>query len=72
MIRPAAGDVCLTTSKVPALGLEYLRLYREVKFQDALYQLYTKMVELARLDMVKDFSVVQVVDQGAPTREEVQ
>ncbi|MCX5890455.1 MAG: hypothetical protein NTY36_13565 [Deltaproteobacteria bacterium] len=64
--QTCAGDVCLTTSKVPALGLEYLRLYREVKFQDALYQLYNKMVELARLDMMKDFTVVQVVDQALP------
>ena len=60
------GDVCLSTNKVPTLGLEYLRLYREVKFQDALQQLYSKVVELARLDMVKDFSVVQVVDQALP------
>lgn len=59
-------DVCLTTNKVPALGLEYLRLYREVKFQNALHQLYSKVVELARLDMVKDFSVVQVVDKALP------
>jgi tyrosine-protein kinase Etk/Wzc len=64
--QACAGDVCLTTAKVPALGLEYMRLYREVKFQDALYQLYTKMVELARLDMAKDFSLVQVVDQAQP------
>ena len=62
-----AGDVCLTTAKVPALGMEFLRLYREVKFQDALYQLYTKMAELARLDMMKDFTVVQVVDRALPT-----
>jgi tyrosine-protein kinase Etk/Wzc len=64
--QACAGDVCLTTAKVPALGLEYLRLYREVKFQDALYQLYAKMVELARLDMAKDFTLVQVVDQALP------
>lgn len=60
------GDVCLTTSRVPTLGLEYMRLYREVKFQEVLYQLYTKLVELARLDLVKDFSVVQVVDRALP------
>ena len=70
--QACAGDVCLTTAKVPALGLEYMRLYREVKFQDALYQLYTKMVELARLDMVKDFPCSAGRGSGAPTREEVQ
>ncbi len=60
------GDVCLATSKMPKLGLEYIRFYREVKFQETLYQLYTKMVEIARLDLVKDVAVVQVVDQALP------
>lgn len=61
-----SGDVSLTTAKVPTLALEYMRLYRELKFRDSLYQLYTKMVELARLDMMKDFSVVQIVDKATP------
>jgi tyrosine-protein kinase Etk/Wzc len=60
------GDVCLTTSKMPLLGLEYIRLYREVKYQETLNQLYTRMVEIARLDLVKDVAVVQVVDQATP------
>lgn len=64
--QTSGGDVSLTTSKVPGLGLEYLRLYREVKFQEGLYQLYIRMVELARLDMARDISVVQVVDQAQP------
>lgn len=64
--QACAGDVCLTTAKLPALGMEFLRLYREVKFQDALYQLYAKMAELVRLDMMKDFTTVQVVDRALP------
>jgi tyrosine-protein kinase Etk/Wzc len=56
------SDVCLPTSKTPSLGLEYLRLFREAKFQESLYQLFTKMVEIARLDMVRDVAVVQVLD----------
>jgi tyrosine-protein kinase Etk/Wzc len=60
------SDVCLPGSKVPTLGLEYLRLYREVKFQEGLYQFYLKMVEFARLDMVKDVSTVQLIDRALP------
>jgi tyrosine-protein kinase Etk/Wzc len=60
------SDVCLNTSKVPALGLEYLRLYRDVKFREALYQLYTKMVEIARLDLARDVATIQVVDAARP------
>jgi tyrosine-protein kinase Etk/Wzc len=60
------GDVCLPTSKVPTLGLEYMRLYREVKFQEALYQLYTQLVEVARLDIARSFPTIQVVDRALP------
>jgi tyrosine-protein kinase Etk/Wzc len=55
------GDVCLPTSKTPALTLEYIRLFRETKFQESLYLLYSKMVEIARLDLARDFAVVQVI-----------
>ncbi len=59
-------DVCLPTSKAPALALEYVRLYREAKFQEVLYQLYMKLVEIARLDMARDNAVIQVVDYAKP------
>jgi tyrosine-protein kinase Etk/Wzc len=60
------GDVCLTTSKVPSLGLEYVRLYRETKFQETLYRFYCKLVEMARVDEVRDTAVLQIVDQATP------
>ncbi len=56
------SDVCLPSNKTPGLGLDYLRLFREAKFQESLYQLFTKTVEVARLDMVRDVAVVQVLD----------
>jgi len=64
------GDVCIATSKVPALGLEYMRLYREVKYQEGLYQLYTRMVEIARMDTVRDVAVIQTVDRATPPERE--
>jgi len=64
--RGSTGDVLLASSKVPALGMKYLRLYREAKFQDSLYQIYTKMVELARLDMVKNVAAVQQEERALP------
>jgi tyrosine-protein kinase Etk/Wzc len=60
------SNICLTTDKVPTLGLEYMRLYRDYKFQEGLYQLYFKMVELARVDMVKDVASVQILDKATP------
>jgi tyrosine-protein kinase Etk/Wzc len=60
------SEVCMPTSRAPTLGLDYLRLFREVKFQESLYQLFTKTVEIARLDMVRDVAVVQVLDPAKP------
>jgi tyrosine-protein kinase Etk/Wzc len=60
------SGVCLPTDKTPTLGLEYLRLIREAKFHEYLYQLYNRLVEVARMDMARDVSVVQVVDPASP------
>jgi len=62
--NPKTCNPMITTSKVPAVGLEYLRLYREVKFQEQLFNLYNKLVELARLDEAKGPAVVPVVDRA--------
>jgi tyrosine-protein kinase Etk/Wzc len=66
MDQACIGDVCLNTSKVPKLGLEYIRLYRDFKFQENLYQIYCKLVEIARLDMARNIMVISVVDQALP------
>lgn len=60
------SDVCLPTSKTPGLAMEYLNLFREAKFQEGLYQLYSKLVEVAHLDMVRDVAVVQVLAPAMP------
>jgi capsule polysaccharide export protein KpsE/RkpR len=60
------SDVCLPSSKAPSIGLEYLRLFREVKFQESLYRLYEQLVEIARMDLARNFAVIQVLDPAMP------
>jgi tyrosine-protein kinase Etk/Wzc len=60
------SDVCFPSSKAPGIGLEYLRLFREAKFQESLYMLYVKLLETARMDMARNFDVIQVLDPGIP------
>lgn len=62
----STANACLPTNKTPGLALDYIRLYRETKFQEGLYQLYIKLVEIARMDMARDVSVIQVVDPAKP------
>ncbi len=63
---PGPPEIMMAASKMPAVGLEYFRLYREAKFQEALYLLYCKLVELSRLDSTRNFSSVQFIDRASP------
>jgi tyrosine-protein kinase Etk/Wzc len=63
---PRDGDIFIATTKMPTLGLEYLRLYRESKYQESLYQMFSKLEELARLDQVRHAVVIAYLDQANP------
>jgi tyrosine-protein kinase Etk/Wzc len=58
------GDVCIATSKVPALGLKYLRLYREAKYRETVYELYKKLLELAYIDAARNVGTIQYVHRA--------
>lgn len=60
------GDVMVPTGKVPALGLEYIRKVRDVKYQENLFELFSKQYEMARIDEAKDSALIQVVDKALP------
>lgn len=44
------------------VGLENIKILREVKYHQMLYELLAKQYEVARLDEAKDSSVIQVLD----------
>jgi tyrosine-protein kinase Etk/Wzc len=56
----------LPAGRVPAVGLEYARRLRDVRFNEALYELLTKQYEAARIDEAKAAPVIQVVDRAVP------
>lgn len=45
-----------------AAGLENIKLVRDVKYHQMLYELLAKQYEVARLDEAKDASIIQVLD----------
>lgn len=45
---------------------EYINKYREFKYQEALFEQFTRQYELARLDESRDGSSIQVVDIATP------
>lgn len=47
---------------VPSAGLEYIRKLRDVKYQETLYELLSKQLEIARIDEAKDSAIIQPLD----------
>jgi uncharacterized protein involved in exopolysaccharide biosynthesis len=58
------GDILLPTGQVPAAGLEYVRKFRDVKYQEAIFELLAKQFEAAKIDEAKEAAIIQVVDQA--------
>jgi tyrosine-protein kinase Etk/Wzc len=67
----AAGNVgmdelLLPLEKVPELGLQYARLFREVKIQEAIFELLTQQYEQARIQEMEDTPTLQVLQKATP------
>jgi tyrosine-protein kinase Etk/Wzc len=60
------GDILLPTGRVPEAGLEYLRKFRDVKYNETIFELLAKQFEAAKIDEAKDAGIVQVVDRAVP------
>lgn len=56
------GDLAVPTGKVPEVGMQYMRAYREVKYHEALFEMLAKQLESARIDEARNAGFVQVID----------
>ncbi len=56
------SDINLSKGRVTQSGMEYLRRYRELKYQETVFELLAKEFEVAKLDEAREGSIVQVVD----------
>ncbi len=56
----------VSTGRVPQLGADYVRKMRELKFNEALYEILLKQFELAKLDEARDASTIQVLETAVP------
>jgi uncharacterized protein involved in exopolysaccharide biosynthesis len=53
-------------SQVPSLSLQLARLIREVKIQEAVFELLTKQYEQYKIEENKDTPTVQILDKAVP------
>ncbi len=63
-------DIFIPTAKIPNLSIQYVRLLRDAKVQQTLYELLTQQYEMARIQEAKDTPTVQVLDSAkVPTNQ---
>jgi tyrosine-protein kinase Etk/Wzc len=56
------GNLAMPKGRITQDGLEYVRAVREMKYREAVYELMTREVEVARVDEARQGALVQVVD----------
>ena len=61
---PGEGNLQVPTRRVPDANVEYLRVARELKYHESLYDFLGKQLEAARIDEAKNAVTVQVVDRA--------
>jgi tyrosine-protein kinase Etk/Wzc len=60
------SDINLSKGRVTGAGMEYLRRYRDLKYQETVFELLAKEFEVAKLDEAREGSIIQVVDAAVP------
>jgi len=59
-------DAELVLDKTPNTSLKYLDAVRNLKYQEALWEILVKQFEMAKMDEAKDFPLIQVLDKATP------
>ena len=60
------SDINLSKGRVTQSGMEYLRRFRDLKYQETVFELLAKEYEIAKLDEAREGAIVQVVDAAVP------
>lgn len=56
------GGLLVPKGKVPEASLKYIRAYREVKYNETIFEILARQFEAAKLDEAKQGALVQIVD----------
>jgi uncharacterized protein involved in exopolysaccharide biosynthesis len=60
--KDVGSDLNLSKGTATEAGLEYLRRFRDLQYQETVYELLAKEFEIAKLDEAREGSIIQVVD----------
>lgn len=60
--KSSSKNIFIPTNEIPALSLQYVRLLRDAKVQQTLFELLTQQYEIAKIQEAKDTPTIQVLD----------
>jgi uncharacterized protein involved in exopolysaccharide biosynthesis len=63
---PSNVGIIVPKGIVTGAGLEYVRSLREVKYNEAIFEILARQFELAKLDEAREGASIQVVDKAVP------
>lgn len=61
---PQVHNPFMPTGTMPEIGTDFVRKMRELKYNEALYELLVKQYELAKLDGANNATVIEVIDKA--------
>lgn len=64
--RRRGAEALVSTGRMPQVGTDYLRRMRELKFNEALYEILLRQFEVAKLDEARDAPTIQIVETAVP------
>jgi uncharacterized protein involved in exopolysaccharide biosynthesis len=60
------GEMRVPSRSIPAVATEYMKKYRDVKYDETFLELIMKQYEIAKADEAQDASLIQVLDPATP------
>jgi capsule polysaccharide export protein KpsE/RkpR len=66
----SSPDSLVPAGRIPAIGTDYMRNLRDMKYYETLYELIAKQYEMARMDEARDATIIQVLDRAVPPDKE--
>jgi tyrosine-protein kinase Etk/Wzc len=65
------SDFYIAFADLPRLGMQLMRLTREAKIQEKLFELLTAQYEIAQIEEAKDVDTIQVIDSAVPPEKKI-
>jgi tyrosine-protein kinase Etk/Wzc len=61
-----SGNVMVPTGNMPSTGTQYVRLMRDLKFDETLYELLFSQFQAAKIDEARDTAMIQIIEKAVP------